>query len=218
MKFNRLLLLVLPIFFVVLALSGWGFFYKSAVSVSCCFILLAVPDNKIRSMIWLIIVAFLFSIAGDWFLSHRNGLPIRFIFGIGLFLMAHIGYLVFCVRNGKIKYKFLLFLLIGYLLFFYFVLYPSIHDEGLLTAVLLYIVVSCLSLAAATGLRLAKVNRLFFTIGITLLVFSDTLIALSEFAGYSTFYYLMLPTYYGSQIMITLSLLLPSERKIQDNI
>ena len=208
MKYGRFALLVIPIFFAVLALSGWGYLYQSAVSGSCSILLLLVPDKKIRRMAWFIVATFLFSIAGDGFLSHRNGLPIRFIAGIGLFLMAHFGYILFCIKNGEIKQTFLLFLLIGYLLLFYFVFYPSIHDYVLLTAVLLYIIISCLSLAAAAGLKLVPVTRWFFTIGITCLVFSDTLIALREFAGFKGLYYLMLPTYYGSQIMVTLSLLL----------
>jgi len=209
-KFSRFLLLALPVIFAVLALSGRGSFYRSAVPASCCIILLAVSDQKIKSMIWLIVVAFLFSIVGDWFMSHRNGQLLRFIWGIGCFLMAHIGYILFCVQQGKIRYKLLSFLLIGYLLLFYVVLYPSIHDNGLLAAVLLYILVSCLSLAAAAGLRLPPATRRLFAIGIALLVFSDTLIAFREFAGYKAVYYLMFPTYYGSQIMITLSLLLLS--------
>ena len=210
MKNSRFLLLVFPVIFALLALFGWGFFYQSAVSVSCCAILLFAPDRKIRYTIWFVVAAFLFSIAGDWFLSHRNGLLIRFVIGIGLFFMGHIEYFIFCVRNGKIKYPFLFFLLIGYLLFFYHVLYPSINDNMLLMAALLYLVISCFSLAAATGLKLAPITCWLFSIGIALLIFSDTLIALSEFAGYQTFYYLMLPTYYGSQIVITLSLLFSS--------
>lgn len=206
MKTSRLILLAFPVIFSVLALSGCGFFYQSAASFSCCIILFLFADKKANPTIWFIIAAFLLSIGGDWFLSHRNGQSIRFIFGIGLFLMAHIGYIIFCVRNGRIKYSFLLFILIGYLLLFYYVLYPTIQDKGLLLAVLFYLVTSCLSLAAAAGIKLAPITCRLFTAGIAMLVFSDTLIALHEFAGYNTLYGLMLPTYYGSQIMITLSL------------
>lgn len=214
MKNIRFLLLVLPIVFSLFALSGKGFLYQAAVSVSCCIILLFVPDKKRRYMIWPVVAAFLFSVAGDWFLSHRNGMHIRFVIGIGLFLMGHIGYFIFCIRNGKIRYPFLFLLLVGYLLLFYYVLYPSVNDNTLLVAALSYLFMSCFSLAAATGLKLAPVTRWLFSAGIVLLIFSDTLIALSEFAGYRFFYFLMLPTYYGSQIVITLSLLFLPEDSI----
>ena len=49
------------------------------------------------------------------------------------------------------------FVVAAYLLFFFVKLYPELDDTVLLIAVLLYLLISCLSLGAAFGIKLAPI-------------------------------------------------------------
>ena len=62
--------------------------------------------------------------------------------GIGLYLLAHVGYLWFALLNGRIHKAFTIVLLTGFLLFFFIILFPVIDDTILLIATLLYLLVS----------------------------------------------------------------------------
>ena len=205
----RLLLLIVPVVFGIFAATGYGFFYRACVSVSCAVIvwLMSKPATD-RSTRW-VIAALLIAAVADWFMVHSGSNPIYFLYGIGLFFVVHTGFFLFCLKNGRIHRYVLLVLLTGYLTFFFMVLHPAITDTRVWIAVLAYLLISCFSLAAAAGLRLAPVVRWCYTAGIALLVFSDTLIALRVFAGYRNIEFLILiqPTYFASQMMVTLALM-----------
>jgi hypothetical protein len=141
-------------------------------------------------------------------MSHVGRVPVRFIYGVCLFFVAHIGFLCFCLKNGRISVYLLLIVLGAYLTLFFTALLPALLPKPvLLVAILLYLLISCLSLTAAAGLRLSPFTRWIFTFGIALLVFSDTLIALKDFAGYPQLRFLILPTYFLSHIFVTMSLI-----------
>lgn len=201
--------LLIPLVMAILAVAGYGFIYKAAVPGTCAIILLllfrkllkARPDN------WFVIGAFLFSIAGDWFLSNKGDSFMMFSAGIGLYLIAHVGYLLFALRNGRMAKLFTLVLLVGYLLFFFVKLYPALDDTILLIAVLSYLLISCFSLGAAYGILLAPVVKWSYFAGVTLVLLSDTIIALNEFISYDALNFLILPTYYAAHIIITYALL-----------
>jgi uncharacterized membrane protein YhhN len=180
--------------------------------VLCIIVLLLFSDKWIRKDIWLIISAFLFSIGGDWLLSHRHGFSIRFVGGIVLFFFAHLGFLIFCLKNGNIRQYFLRIILIIYLLFFFIFLRRGISDPILLIAVFVYMIISCFSLAASFGLTLSFVSHWLFFAGMTCLVFSDTVIACNEFLDCRQLAFLIRPTYYLSQILITVALLVKTRR------
>jgi len=192
-----------------MALITSNFIYKSGTAGVGVLILtiLHFKDVKPSKDTWFIIGAFLFSIAGDWFLSHMSGDITMFSKGIALFFLAHIGYFMFAIMNGKINWKFTGFLLLTYLTFFFIILYPAINDKILMLATLIYLLVSCLSLGAAVGIKADPVIKWTFVFGIFLILFSDTIISLTEFLGYKTFDFLILPTYYLAHISITFSLI-----------
>ena len=202
-------LLSISLILALMALITSNFIYKSGTAGMgiLMLIILYFKDPKPSKDIWFIIGAFLFSIAGDWFLSHMNGDMIMFSKGIALFFLAHIGYLMFAIMNGKINWKFTIFLLLIYLSFFFIILYPAINDKILMLATLIYLLVSCLSLGAALGIKAEPVIKWTFVFGIFLILFSDTIISLTEFLGYKAFDFLILPTYYLAHISITFSLI-----------
>ena len=203
------LTLLIPLVLAILAVSGYEFFFKAAVPGSCALILLFLYQKQLKAMpdIWFVIAAFLFSIAGDWFLSNKGDSFMMFSAGIGLYLLAHVGYLWFALRNGRMAKLFTIVLLAGYLLFFFVMLYPALDDTVLLLAVLLYLLISCFSLGAAFGIKLTPIVKWSYFAGVTLVLLSDTIISLNEFTSYSAFNFLILPTYYAAHMSITYALI-----------
>lgn len=206
-------LLLIPLVLAYFAISDYGFFFKAAVPGSCAIILALLfwKQLKIASDIWFVIAAFLFSVAGDWFLSNKGDSFMMFSAGIGLYLIAHVGYLWFALKNGKIHILFTILVLAGYLLFFFVKLYPALDDTVLLIAVLLYLLISCFSLGAAFGIKLPRVVKWSYFAGVTLVLLSDTIIALNEFTSYGELNFLILPTYYAAHISISFALIRRAE-------
>ena len=207
MKYLKYLVLLIPIISGIFAVSGCGFVFRAGVSVSCAIILWLMSGKEISRSIRWVIAALLVSAVADWFMKHSGKVPVYFLYGVGLFFIAHAGFIVFCMKNGRINRWWLATLLIGYLTFFFVVLLPALTQPVLLAAVLAYLLISCFSLAAAAGLRLTVVAHWGYTAGIVLLVFSDTIIALRSFAGYGGLNFLILPTYFASHVVITMSLM-----------
>ena len=201
--------LLIPLVLAILAIAGYGFLFKAAVPGSCAFILILLFRKHLKSIpdIWFVLAAFLFSIAGDWFLSNKGDSFMMFSAGIGLYLFAHLGYLLFALRNGRIHLMFTIVVLAGYLLFFFVRLYPAIDDTILLIAVLVYLLISCVSLGAAFGIRLNPLVKWTYFAGVTLVLLSDTIIALNEFTSYGALNFLILPSYYAAHMSITFALI-----------
>ena len=202
-------ILLIPAILALLALNHFGFFFKSGSAGGGILIILLFYFKELlhKKDVWMIIAAFLFSIGGDWFLSHKHGDAGMFVAGIALFFVAHVGYLSYALLNGRIKWLFTMILLVGYLLFFALKIYPGIEDKTLMIAALIYLLISCFSLGAASGLQVGKWEKWAYILGIFLILFSDTIIAFKEFAGYKELNYLILPTYYLAHISITFSLM-----------
>ena len=202
-------LLSISLILAVMALITSNFIFKSGTAGMGIIILIILYFKNVKASkdTWFIIGAFVFSITGDWFLSHMDGDITMFSKGIALFFLAHIGYLMFALMNGKINWRFTVFLLLLYLTFFFIILYPAINDKILMFATLIYLLVSCLSLGAAVGIKGDPVIKWTFVFGIFLILFSDKIISLTEFLGYKAFDFLILPTYYLAHIIITFSLI-----------
>lgn len=202
-------LLLIPTISAIMALNHFGFFFKSGSAGGGILIILLLYFKQLRTRkdIWMIIAAFLFSIGGDWFLSHKHGDASMFVYGIALFFFAHVGYLVYALLNGRIKWLFTSVLLLGFLLFFFLMLYPGIDDKTLMIAALVYLLISCFSLGASVGIKTETVEKWAYIFGIFLILFSDTIIAFKEFVGYKELNFLILPTYYLAHLTITFSLM-----------
>ena len=208
-SYRNYFLLIIPVTLAILALNGFGFFFKSGTAGAGILILILIYFKELKQSadIWMIIAAFLFSIAGDWFLSNMKGDSGMFVTGIALYFVAHVGYLSFALLNGKVKWSFTLALLGAYLLFFFLKLYPSFSSSVLMAAALVYLLISCFSLGAAVGIDAKPLVRWSYVFGIAMILFSDTIISFKEFVGYRELNWLILPTYYLAHISITLSLI-----------
>ena len=210
MKPNKIVLYALlagQVLSAVAALTVGGFLYQSGSAGLGALAILWVMRSKgfRRADLWLAIGAFAFSIAGDYFLSNRNGDAMMFVYGIGLFFVAHLGYLGYALCHGRLNRRVTLLFCTGYLIFFFTSLYRGIDDPVLLWAALAYLFVSCFSMGAAWGISPRGSSRNFYVAGIALILFSDTLIAFREFMAYTRWDFLILPTYYLAHILVTVA-------------
>lgn len=142
-----------------------------------------------------------------WFLSIMKGDNGLFIKGFALYFIAHLGYLWYAALNGKLNRKFTVILLSSFLLYFYFLLWPRFEETMLLLAVLIYLLISCLSLGMAVGMNGSAIAKWAFVFGVFLILISDTIISLKEFLGNNNYNYMILPTYYLAHLSISFSLI-----------
>ena len=201
--------LLVSVISAIFALITSNFIFKSGTAGIgiLIIIILNFKKEKPSKNTWLIIGAFLFSIAGDYFMSNMNGDSTMFTKGISLFFLAHLGYLFFATLDGQIKWRFTSILMASFLLFYFIVLFPRINDIILMLAALLYLFISCFSLGASVGIKGDSIVKWTYVFGIFLILFSDTIISLTEFLGYNKLDFLILPTYYLAHISITFSLI-----------
>lgn len=202
-------LLILSFISAILALNTSNFIFKSGTAGFGILIslILIIKNSKPKKGILLIIMAFLFSIIGDWFMSHKGGDAMMFSKGIAAFFVAHIGYLGFAIRNGTINWKFTSIILLIFIIYFFWLLYPAIQDQVLMIAALIYLLISCVTFGASFGIKDNAVFKWSYVFGVFLIVFSDTIISFTEFLGYGNLDFLILPTYYLAHISITFSLI-----------
>ncbi len=188
-----------------LALIIGGFLFQSGSAGLGALAILWLMGGKYlrRADLWLAIGAFVFSIVGDYFLSNRGGDAMMFVYGIGFFFLAHLGYLGYALCHGRISLRATALLCAAYLIFFFTALYDGISDPVLLWAALAYLFVSCFSMGAAWGMQPGGRGKWLYVGGIGLILFSDTLIAFREFMAYTRWDFLILPTYYLAHILVT---------------
>lgn len=203
-------LLLIPSGLAVAALVTGSIVAKLSVALSCASILflgrLRNGPSEGCSTSW-VMASLVMSAVGDWFLSNRGGRESYFIAGIGFFFGAHVGFLNYAWRQGQLNRVVLGGLFVVYLPYYAFALRPAIGSPVLAVAVLGYLLISCLALSVACGLRLPLPLKLPFIAGICLIVFSDTLISFNEFLHWRQWSWLILPTYYLSHLCLTLSVL-----------
>lgn len=204
---TRILWLLVPLLAGYAAWTTGALYLKLAVPATCALLLVCgeSPFRIHRDVGW-VILAFVASLIGDTFLSTRAGRDSFYIAGIAAFFVAHLGYLGFALRNGTIHRGIGLGLLAGYVGWFLWQLGPAIHSAPLKVAAFAYLLISCAGLAAACGLRLKPAVKVPYIAGIGLIVFSDTLIARSDFLKLKAGSVLILPTYYLAQVLVTWAL------------
>jgi len=211
---NYLALLLLPGAVALLALATGRLPLKLGVPGLCALILVTVfrrASPSQRRSIWALVAAFAMSMVGDYFLSSRRGHPHYFEVGIAAFFGAHLGYLRYSLLNGGLHRWAMAVLLLVFVPYFGLVLAPVVERRILSTAVLLYLLISCVGLAAAIGLKQPVWIKSLYVAGIGLVVLSDTIISFSEFLRYRGLNAWILPTYYLAHLVITASVLIRSD-------
>ncbi len=206
---SSLLLLLMPACLAYYADTTGYLPFKMGVPLVCAALLMVcfLGRLRLRADVWFVIGAFVFSAIGDYFLSSRRGHEHYFVIGIAAFFVAHLGYLGFSLANGRLHRITMAVLLAGYLPYFVFALRPAIGDPILFAAVLLYLLISCVGLAAAAGLRLPPLAKWLYVFGIFMVVLSDTIISFSEFLKFRDWNSWILPTYYLAHLTVTASVM-----------
>lgn len=210
--------LFLPLATLVGYLLTGSFFLRSSTTLLCLVItlILCVALRRERA-VWWVVAAFALSFMGDYVLGHWGGSFEGFVSGVGLFLLAHLCYVGYSLCRGRLLRWLFLVLVLIFGAYYIFLLCPAISDVVTSTAVLAYILVSCLSLAAAAGIKSESselcensklsVFKILFVAGVASLLFSDLLIAQKRFLHDGTLYPLMMPTYFASQLLISAALI-----------
>lgn len=182
---------------------------KIGVPALCILVLLGQGTDALRRApsVLLVCGAFAASMVGDTYLSTRGDSVARFVTGVAAFGVAHVLYTAYGLAHGKMHWPVLALALAGFGAWFAVGLAPGIESRALLVAALGYTALSCVALGAAAGMRDRGAVKAPFVVGIALIVFSDSLIALGEFGGNRTMSALILPTYYLAHVAITLSAL-----------
>jgi uncharacterized membrane protein YhhN len=204
------LFLFIPVVFGLLALQTDFIVYKLAVPFTCSLIILwnfrkNIGENR---AVWFVVAALAFSMLGDYFLSNKRGNEMFFVYGIAAYWGAHLGYSLYAFKNGGLHKRALLLLGLVFVPYYVVFLYPAIADPVLSGSVFFYLGISVVALALAFGMTKPFPQKIFYIIGIALIVVSDTFISFNEFLQFRTFNELILPTYYLAHLSITISLLI----------
>lgn len=213
------LLPLIPLTLGVIAIvrGRYGFAMTVTLLLSCLAItvFLLLWSRAARRGDWLLPAAYLCCLGGDAFLFHRGENQWLFIGGIALFGLMHGNYFLLLLGNGRIHKLFGAVFTALLLVYFGFFLLPLPGmGMGLKIAALVYLLLSCLTLAAAVGLRLARPEKLCFITAIGLMIFSDTTISFKDFLHWEPLNFLLMPTYYFSLILMTTAMSLKLRRAV----
>lgn len=175
-------------------------------------LLLKLHAPRPKKFLWAMVAAYIFAIVGDYFLQIRTG-DLGFILGIAGYFFTHVGFLIYARRHltgrGRFSWKVLAVILIPFLIFYFVMLLPNLSTP-MAIAVLVYLLISCMTLSESIDLR-ANVRswKWVFAFGVANLLASDVLIALHTFAGISGAYRLyMWPLFYASMIFTALAVVM----------
>ena len=133
--------------------------------------------------------------------------------GIAGFFLAHACFLIYSLTRADASGDRLLWLIpagalaVGYAVFLFRVLYPSIPDVPLKIAATAYTGISLAVFTASLLSSAPPLPKFLFCTGIALILFSDTLIALSRFLRKKKLSCAICPTYFACHILVAASVM-----------
>ncbi|HQC43504.1 MAG TPA: lysoplasmalogenase family protein [Verrucomicrobiota bacterium] len=170
------------------------------------FVCLLQTSGRVRrwaSFLWL---GLALTLAGDFFLVFQSSptASLNFLLGVGGFSLAQFCWLIFFLRLGRFSRWVGIPLFLFYGAFYIFALYsafPVSHENPLRVMIALYMVLSCTNVSLAAGSRGLPGSR-WLLAGLSVLLFSDTMIALGRFIYVGDVLFLVGPTYLASLTLI----------------
>ena len=190
------LLILIPVFFALVQMRTNKYIFSPLTTLSCAF--LALADAPVMA------AALFVSCIGDYFLIHKSSKEWMYLLGIVSFSLGHILFIAHALTQVHLAKE---GLFTGAVLAIWFTPYLILRVirkvPGLLQIpVVLYTIISIASLACAV-----MTGDVFYILGIAMLVFSDTMIAETDFIGNPKTGWLIMPTYYLCHILVALSAL-----------
>ena len=188
------------------------YFSKPLITILLFIYCIEKAKAKIKSISFLLI-ALIFSLAGDFFLLFDAINPSLFIFGLISFLIAHVFYILLFLKIKKTNrpsqkpYWWLILLVSMYTVSLFLLLYNSLGS--LKIPVLIYAsVLSMMFLSSAHAFDINKISGKLCIAGAALFVMSDSLLAINKFYfPFSSAGLLVMLTYSFAQLFIVLGVL-----------
>jgi uncharacterized membrane protein YhhN len=154
-----------------------------------------------------ILLGLIFSWAGDVLLQ----MPNLFVPGLLSFLTAHVFYIIYFAKTKSDQHSFfklrpiMLIAVMAYLVEFMYILWPKLDDMRIPVLIYGITISTMLSAALWQYQKLENKTALYFIIGATLFVTSDSLLALNMFKeNFSMAGVLIMSTYILAQLFIVL--------------
>ena len=193
--------------FAVLHYRTGKYPFSAAVTLSCLIAVFVWADFRITA-------AYALSVVGDWFMAHSGGKngDKRLMGGILFFFLAHACFLSYSIYHMEYRPQLLWLipagmLVLGYGIFLWKKLLPAIPDRTIRIAAAAYTGISLAVLTSSLLSRDAPLSKWLFCAGIAMIMFSDTLIALSRFLGKKGVGRFICPTYFACHILVAASVL-----------
>lgn len=201
------LTLLVPFALMLIREKKPKYFLSPAITLSCMAIA-ALSRQEARG---LVACAYVFSVIGDFFLAHKSISKNSYLYGIAGFFLAHTCFMSYALVRMEFSAATLfaaVILLVGYGVFVIRKLYPALDSAAMKIAITLYMLISVAAFSASFSLSAGILSRCAFTLGIASILFSDTIIAFSDFLSVKKMDFLMMPTYYLCHILIAASMIL----------
>jgi len=199
--------LLVPIAAMYMGMKTKKYVWNCVLTLSCAAIVLLTGRGMMMAPL---VAALVISVVADYFMGHKSGKPMRYIYGIAGFLLAHIGFCVYSLGRfaGSPRIYIAGAALLGMIGWYLKArVLPKLKgNKPMQIAVGAYSLVSVLSLIAAAGLQGATpFENLLYAVGIAIIVFSDTMIAETDFVGNKEWASFIMPTYYLCHILVAAS-------------
>jgi hypothetical protein len=200
-----ILAMALPAAFALARHFTRKYIFSALTTLSCAALVL--PYAPVMSL------ALFISFIGDYFMAHKGSSEIKYLLGIAGFFLGHVIFIWHAmlfipafgtpeaapyIRNGLTTAAVLAIWFTPYLLLRVIRKVPKL----LRLPVVLYTFISIASLGCAV-----MTSDALYILGIAMLLFSDTMIAESDFVGNRKTGRLIMPTYYLCHILVALSAL-----------
>ena len=188
---------LVPVLFTVLQLRTGKYIFSALITGSCALISAFYAP--------LLCAALTAAVVGDWLMAHKGSNELMYAGGIGGFFVSHLLLYLYArtiIPEGAVLPAPVGAALIACIVYLVLRVLPKV-PRLLAAPVALYTVISILSLGAAV-----KTGHALYALGVASLLFSDIMIAENDFVGNRQAGILILPTYYLSHLLMTLSVML----------